>query len=126
MRSIGLHDVEFVYRVGKVLYVPDEGDTFVYVDDVKVRKTADGARKLADRLSRDPTGHGAITQAGRIEWWHPKYGVPDIIAAVQAANPDIEPTRVARMVQLAVELYNTPGAIQRQEHKPTSAPQIDA
>ena len=126
MRALGMNDVEYVYRVGKVVYIPEETDNFIYVDDVKVRRTAAGAKKLADRVARDRTGYGSITQAGRIEWWHPKYGVHEVVAAVQAANPDIEPTRAERMVQLAIELYNTPAAPERQPQKATSAPQIDA
>lgn len=123
-------DVEYVYRVAVVrgVYQDEEDPNYAiaYVEQVKVRKTAAGAKSYAKLLMKKHSASSVITQAGRIEWWHPKYSVPEIVAAVQAANPDIEPTRAERMVKLAIELYNTPGGLTTEDQQPLRPPQIDA
>lgn len=134
MQMITARDVEYVYRVARVLsFYADEEDpegpygTVAYVEDVKVRKTAAGARSIAERLIKKHGASKVITQAGVIQWWHPKYGVDEITAAAQAANVDIEPARVASLVQLVVELYNTPaGMATEANQKATTPAQIDA
>lgn len=112
MQQISVKDTEYVYRVCRVLSeCKDEYSSLVclYVEDIKIRKTAGGARKLADRMVKENPRLPVLTQSGRIEWWNCKYTDEEVLAAVVAANPDIEPVRLASVVQLALQLVSTPG-----------------